>query len=162
MNCHDATRLISAERDSALGPVERGELEAHIAHCPACQAWRASLAETMAVYRGQVASLPAEQIEAECRAIEARLGTARPAARRPLATVTWIGLPLAAAAAMAVVWLAGVRPFAGPPQYASVDFVEVADKTASPMVYLDTESGVLVVWAVSDQADDPPAVPTHT
>jgi hypothetical protein len=71
------------------------------------------------------------------------------------AWAAWTGLPLAAAAALALVfWAPDDAPTAtgedatfaeAAPAYA--EFVEASDNAASTVVYVDQESGWLIVWA---------------
>lgn len=86
----------------------------------------------------------------EWRLLQARLDA--PRRRRSLAPVTWIGVPLAAAAAIALAFFV-TRPaplaLAGR-EVASVDYVDVAGRDATPVVYMDKDSGMLVVWAVDN------------
>jgi hypothetical protein len=58
--------------------------------------------------------------------------------------VFWLGLPLAAAAAVAFVFL---NPQTSAPETARAEFVETGETAGSTMVYVDKESGWLVVWA---------------
>ena len=103
----------------------------------------------MDTLRAESARLSVPDADEEWRLLQARLAAPR---RRRLAPVTWIGLPLAAAAAVAVAFIL-TRPtpstLAGA-SFASVDYVEVAGRDATPVVYVDNDSGMLVVWAVDN------------
>lgn len=126
-----------------------------MAECAACQRWQVELARAMDAVRADAAAVPLPDVEAEWRRLQDRLAAPR---RRRLAPITWIGLPLAAAAAIALAFFV-TRP--GPAGFASggiasVDYVEVAGRDATPVVYLDNDSGMLVVWAV-DNGGDPKA-----
>jgi hypothetical protein len=98
---HEGERL-SAYLDGELPPVERAEVEAHLAACPACTALLADLAAVDAA----AASLPAEAPEGYFDAfpsrVAARLGVASksPARARRLPAWTWAA---AAALLLAVV-----------------------------------------------------------
>jgi Putative zinc-finger len=173
MTCRDIESLILAERDDALTPTERAALSDHVAACPACQQLRTQLATSLEAYRAGVASVPVPDVDEAWRDLSARLHEpAKPAKKRPLAPVIWFGAPLvAAAAAVAFVFLVNSSPqpvakvpmavaavTAAPPPppssapydpsiIAGADYVEAGDPNASTMVYVDKESGWLVVWA---------------
>jgi hypothetical protein len=189
MNCREITSLILAERDGALTPTERAALSDHLAACPACRELRTQLATSLEAYRAGVASVQVPDVDAAWRDLQAEIhAPARRAKKRPLAPVIWFGAPLvAAAAALAMVFLVGGSPFARPvaqetarmevatanplpppppppasaPAFvppplstpydpsiiAGADYVEAGDPNASTMVYVDKESGWLVVWA---------------
>ena len=168
MNCRDVPPLLSAERDGPLDAAVRAALEQHVAACPSCRNTRAALAEAAEAWRSGTDHTPTPDPAGEWRTLRARIrstGTEnnRPAPR-PLAA--WLlaagALPFAAAA----VWLAilvlkpavpapaksapAVVALAAPAP-ARADYVETpAD--SSPVVYLDQESGWLIVWAESTAA----------
>jgi anti-sigma factor RsiW len=169
MNCRDVTPLLSAERDGPLDAAARETLERHVAACPACRGLRADLAEAAEVWRAGTALATTPDPAGEWRTLRGRLhsaGETNPAAGRRLPSwlLTAGALPLAAAA----VWLAmlALDPASttkvGPPSpvvafaksaqapSARADYVETPADT-TPVVYLDQESGWLIVWA------EPPA-----
>lgn len=159
MNCHDIESLILAERDGALTKDQLAALSDHVAACPGCRKLRADLASALASYKAGVSSVATPDADEAWRALQSRLH--QPARKRPLAPVIWFGTPLAAAAAVAFAFIVSrpptPAPAAGlaltpPPLYdpsviAGADFVEAGDPNASTMVYVDKESGWLVVWA---------------
>ncbi|MBA3850326.1 MAG: hypothetical protein C0502_10095 [Opitutus sp.] len=153
MNCRQATPLLSAARDGALSPEQRAGLARHVAECAACRQLQAEFAAAMAALRTDAARAAVPDADEEWRLLRARLSAPAKRTRR-LAPVAWFTLPLAAAAALALVFFAG-RPAA--PELdgvglAQADFVEVADPSATPIVYTDRESGVLVIWAANNSA----------
>jgi predicted anti-sigma-YlaC factor YlaD len=157
MNCRDAEKLIFAEHDGALTIEERAVLARHVAECASCRRMQSALTTATAVLRSAAAGVTVPDAEREWQRLQARLATpaSRRTAARRLAPVAWIGLPLAAAAALTVAYLGGRSPTGGGggPTDAAVaraEFVEVKDASASPLVYVDKESGWLVVWAVPD------------
>jgi anti-sigma factor RsiW len=179
MNCRDSESLILAERDGALTKAQDAALSGHVAACPSCQRLRADLATALAAFKADIAAVPAPDADAAWRDLQARLHeTARPAKKRPLAPVIWFGGPLAAAAAaLALMFFSGRTPPASIPpppppppavataapvrdanadailaEVARAEYVEAGDVNASTMVYVDKESGWLVVWATD--ADD--------
>ena len=83
--------------------------------------------------------------------MQARLVAPTKRRKRTLALVLWLSAPLAAAAAIMFAFLS-VKPT--PPArleapVTHVDYVVTGDPTASTMVYVDEDSGWLVVWAES-------------
>lgn len=160
MNCRAAELLLQAERDDGLTSSQHAELERHAASCPACRQLRADLAEAMSTVRSEAAKVRVPDAGEEWRVLQNKLHAVRsiPAKRRPLAPVIWFSAPLAAAAALALAYFnlrppsrqtENTTPLTDP---ARADFVEVADTKASTMVYVDKDSGWLVVWAVDEAA----------
>jgi anti-sigma factor RsiW len=160
MNCREAESLLLAERDGGLSAPQRADLAQHVTSCPACRQLRADLTVAMSAVRSEAARVRVPDIEQEWQSLRTKLRATRgaPAKRRPLAPVIWFGAPLAAAAALALGYFS-LRP---PPRQVEIappladlaraDFVEVADADASTMVYVDKDSGWLVVWAVDEAA----------
>jgi anti-sigma factor RsiW len=167
MNCRDNESLILAERDGALTKTQLAALSDHVATCPACRQLRTNLATALNTYKANTAAVAVPDAHAAWRDLQSRLS--QPARKRRLAPVIWFGASLAAAAAVAVA-LFFPRPsssptpsvdlvIAPPPQslhdpsfIAGADFVEAGDPNASTLVYVDKESGWLVVWATDPEA----------
>lgn len=154
MNCRNAQDLLLAERDGVLTGEQRAALDAHVAACPACQRQRTAVGEAMEAVRAEWASAPLPDRDEAWQDLRVRLHP--PAARKTRrrgAPLLWLGAPLAAAIALLL-----FRPVPPPvtavvaetPTTASADYVELSDARATPMVYVDDDSGWLVVWAVSD------------
>jgi anti-sigma factor RsiW len=162
MNCRDNESLILAERDGILTKEQLAVLSDHVAVCPACRRFRANLATALDAYKTGLSSVPAPEVDEAWRDLQDRLH--KPAKKRPLAPVIWFGTPLAAAAALAIAFFSmnptpatvavpkiAVIPPPPPPLHdpsviAGADFVEAGDPNASTLVYVDKESGWLVVW----------------
>jgi anti-sigma factor RsiW len=170
MNCRDVTPLLSAERDGPLDAVARQALERHVAACPACRHLRATLSEAADVWRDNTARAATPDPAGEWRTLRAQLHAAkndapRAALRRLPSWLLTVGaLPAAAAA----VWLAMLaldphtpptvlsstptvalaKPAPTTPSPAGADYVDTPADT-TPVVYLDQESGWLIVWAES-------------
>ena len=159
MNCRDTEPLLLAENDGVLTNEQHAALGQHVAACPACQQLRARLAEATDAFRTSAATVPVPDVDAEWRTLQAQLATTknRPEKKRPLAPVIWFGTPLlAAAAAIAFAFLGGqpepvkiTAPVVA--EAAQADFVEAGSADASTMVYVDKESGWLVVWAADSE-----------
>jgi anti-sigma factor RsiW len=162
MNCHRAEPLIFAERDRALAADERAILDAHLAACPACRQMRQRLADAADAWRQETAAAPVPDDALVWQAIRRRIRSPttvdRTARRAWRPATTWIGLPLAAAAALAVVVVTSDRFRASSPPHlaspvAQAEYVEAGDAAASTLVYLDQESGWLIVWAAPPGAN---------
>lgn len=159
MNCRDIEPLLLAERDGMLTTRQHAELAAHVAGCPACRQARLNYGDAVTFLKTDAANVAVPDADQEWRKLRAQLRGegARPAKKHPLAPVIWFSAPFAAAAAIAIAFLAqDPRPQTPDPaalaaEAARADFVEAGDKNASTMVYVDKDSGWLVVWAtVSD------------
>jgi anti-sigma factor RsiW len=156
MNCRDIKPLLYAERDGALISDQRAALDQHVAACPACQQAREAIARAMDTFRAGAVSGTVPDADEEWQRLRPQL-SARPHKSRTkikLAPVIWIGGSLAAAAAVVFAFV-GLRPpaktsatpIAPPPEVAQAEYVEPGDAKASTMVYVDKDSGWLVVWA---------------
>lgn len=169
MNCRDVTPLLSAERDGPLDAAAREALERHVAACPACRLIRADLAEAAETWRDNTARAATPDPAGEWHTLRAQLhaGKDGPAAHpAPLRRLpAWLLTAGALPAAAAAVWLAmlaldphatsTVHPSLSPvalakpaPAPARADYVDTPADT-TPVVYLDQESGWLIVWAES-------------
>ncbi len=168
MNCRAASPLLYAERDGVLTPAQHAELGRHCASCLDCQQLRADLAAGAAVWRAQVANVAVPPADAEWRKVQSMIHAPGAKRKRKLAPVIWLSAPLAAAAAIAFAFFvsptqppAGSPPAPPPPPLATevaatdvahADYVEAGDSNASTMVYVDKDSGWLVVWAADAEA----------
>ena len=150
MNCHDAETLLLAGRDRAPDATQRAALAAHVAGCAHCRQLQAGLDRTAAALVHEAAAVRVPDADAEWLRLRRRLRS-QPTGPA-FAPVLRFAAPLAAAAAIAVALLVVKpdHPAAAPATDAAAraDYVEVADTDSTPMVYLDKESGWLVVWAV--------------
>jgi hypothetical protein len=160
MNCREIESVLLSERDGVLTAEQHAALAQHVATCPACQQLRAGLAGVTAAFQADVASVEVPDVGREWQTLFPKLGarTAATRGKRPLAQLIWLGAPLAAAAALALAYL-GRPPTAKPPaapapapEAAEAEFVEAGDAKASTMVFVDKESGWLVVWAADTDA----------
>lgn len=173
MNCRDNESLILAERDGALTKAQLAALSDHVAACPSCRKLRTDLSRALDAYKTDVATVAAPDADEAWRELQTRL--TKPTKQKPLAPVIWFATPLAAAAAIAFAFFV-TRPappspvsmptpsaelvIAPPPPplhdpsvIAGADFVEAGDPNASTLVYVDKESGWLVVWATDVSTD---------
>ncbi|MDI1250560.1 MAG: zf-HC2 domain-containing protein [Lacunisphaera sp.] len=156
MNCRDTEPLLLAERDGVLTSEQHAALAGHVAACPACRQFRAALTEATLFLKTDAANVAVPDADLAWRELRAQLQLPgekdRPAKKRRLAPVIWFGSTLAAAAALTFVFLSR-QPRPMPTVIldndvvAEAEFVEAGDINASMMVYVDKESGWLVVWA---------------
>ncbi|MCM2275530.1 MAG: zf-HC2 domain-containing protein [Candidatus Didemnitutus sp.] len=160
MNCRHVEPLLLSARDGTLTAEQRAGIERHLAECAPCRQLQADLNASLAALRAEIAGVTLPDVDAEWRQLQGRLREARPtpARRRRSAPLLWFATPLAAAAAIALAFVLA-RPFpvtepsgvAIEPSplanLAHADYVEVALGEATPIVYVDQESGWLVVWA---------------
>jgi anti-sigma factor RsiW len=162
MNCRDIEPLLLAERDGVLTSKQHAELAAHVAGCPACRRARLDYGDAVTFLKTDAANVAVPNVDEEWRAIRAQLhgAVAKPAKKRPLAPVIWFSAPLAAAAALAFAFFVTRSPVTQAPsltpqvssaEVARADFVEAGDANASTMVYVDKDSGWLVVWATDGE-----------
>ena len=156
MNCRDIEPLLLSERDGVLTEAQHATLERHVAACPSCLQLRNDLAAALAAFQTDAASVGVPDVEAEWRTLRAKLhgDAATPNEKRPRAPLLWFTVPLAAAAALAVAYF-GLLPKPSEPvvpanEIAQAEFVEAGDLNASTMVYVDKDSGWLVVWATNN------------
>lgn len=157
MNCREAENLLLAERDGVLTPAQHAALGGHIATCAACRTLQADLAEAMETLRADATGVPVPDADEEWRLLQVEM-RARQQHRSAAgnSVVKWFGAPLAAAAALALAFYAGRATALRPadeiilPVEARAEFVELADASATPIVFRDEESGWLVVWAESN------------
>lgn len=158
MNCRSAQRLLSAERDGALATHEHADLAAHLAQCAGCRQARAVVAGAVESWRKKVAAIEVPDAERAWQDIRREIRTTQPEKSRGAWGFPRWTLPLGAAAALALAAVVSlnrnssdldpVRTIARA-QSAQAHFVEVPTD-ASSVVYVDGESGWLVVWAVDD------------
>jgi len=162
MNCRDIEGLLSAERDGALTSGQRGVLESHLARCPACAEFRATLSRAMEAVRIEATSVSVPDVDDEWQKVRANLNRRATGSRerRSFKPLLWIATPLAAAAMLAFTFIHS-SPTIDPTgeslttvaEAAQAEYVEPGDAKASTIVYVDKDSGWLVVWATDPGAD---------
>jgi anti-sigma factor RsiW len=162
-SCRDYAALILAEPDGILSADERAQLAGHLATCAACRDRRAALQEAREKFRARADRVAVPDAAEAWRKLQPLLRAHDSRPRRRLAPLVWFGVPLAAAAAVAFAWLGGRNGVGTPAAPASpsapaavetarADYVEAGDAGATTMVYVDKESGWLVVWATDAEA----------
>ena len=151
MNCSSAQRLLSAERDGAPASPERAGLAAHVAGCAECRRIQAEWVKTQANLNVAATRVVVPDEERAWQEIHREIRATRPTAARAWWNLgRWV-LPLGAAAALAAVaWIGpSWTDENGSQAGARAEFVEVAGD-ASSVVYVDDQSGWLVVWAAAE------------
>jgi len=153
MNCRDIEPLLLAERDGVLTSEQHATLAGHVAVCSDCRQFRAALTEATLFLKTDTANVPVPDVDQAWRELRPQLAgeKARPAKKRPLAPVIWFGSTLAAAAALTFAFLSRQpqpMPTVIPDNdvVAEAEFVEAGDLNAATLIYVDKESGWLVVW----------------
>lgn len=171
MNCRVSESLLLAERDGRLNDSQRAALSAHVATCPACARYRARLTAALEDYHHALHTVAVPDADEAWHELQTRIHA--PAGRRRAPVIRFVApvIALAAAAALAVALfvkrpaetapppapeIAEIRapaiPLHDPSFIAGADFVEAGDPDASVMVFVDQESGWLVVWAAEVDA----------
>lgn len=149
MNCREAEHQIFAERDGALDETRRAALATHLAQCPGCQRMRENLATALDALRthSQQVRVPDAELEWQKlrREIRGSAGSKSAMAEKRRSPLAWLGLPLAAAAAIAITL--SLRPVSDPA--ASGEQARTIAKAEAPstVVFVDDQSGYLFVWA---------------
>lgn len=149
MKCAEIEPLLLAGSRDELSATQRNILATHLASCVACQENQAAFATLIESWQRDATQVAVPEATVAWNDLcSRRQEPSRPPARRS-ARVIWLGLPLAAAAVFAFILLPPqlARPVAA--EIAHAEFVEAGDAGAAPLVYVDKESGWLVVWASS-------------
>lgn len=163
MNCREAQSQLFAERDGALDNNQRAALDGHLAQCDDCRRTRENLTAVFIAWQVKSNRAPLPNIEREWHAVRRRIrgGVEAGATRgthQPRNLFAWIGVPLGAAAAVALAFFVSPQltstspaPARGSGQIAQANSVDVPGNNAATMVFVDDKSGWLFVWA-SDAA----------
>jgi len=180
VNCRQAQDELLAARDTSHGAAGSGALTAHVQGCSDCQAIQQQRIAATAAWQETEANVTIPDAQQEWHAVQRRLRQDESTDR---ATAWWrrtlpYTAPLAAAAVALVIWTGRETPssnvivapeptseiaqidddpwaeFADHFAYAAnVEYVETDNEDATPFVYVDDESGWLIVWA-SEPSDE--------
>lgn len=151
MNCREAQDQFFAERDGALPRPGSASLDAHLVHCHGCQQLRSAYVAGVAHWRAEVASVAVPDAVLAWQDVRRVLRNTRTVRTPAFGWLTWLGAPIAAAAALTVAifvnpdWRA--RFGVDAPIVARAEYVEVPSANATTMVFVDDKSGWLVVFA---------------
>lgn len=156
--CREIEPLLLSEPDGTLDATGLTQLEAHAAECPDCRRQRALLSAAAASLRQTAAAVSVPSAREEWLTLRDRLRAERgdrPATGKTAARpwLYWGVRTAALGAAAAIACIAYLRqPLPAPAPAGSAlaraEFVR-ADNAASTLVYVDQESGWLIVWADS-------------
>lgn len=161
MNCREAQDQIFAERDGEPNSTRLPALEGHVAHCADCRRIRADLAAVFTMWRSDADNVVVPDATREWHAVRRRIrgGVESGAERNSLprrSLLSWITVPLGAAAALAVALLVSSPPSESravrSPQVATAELIDVPGNNASTMVFVDDKSGWLIVLASDGKA----------
>ncbi|MBE36899.1 MAG: hypothetical protein CMI16_15320 [Opitutaceae bacterium] len=156
MNCQTAQDELLRVADDGLAATQQTALKAHVESCATCQQYAESLNSLSELLQHDAKSVSVPDADQMWRDISARLNTAekQQSKSRTIAPIIWLTAPLAAAAALAFTFIPHQSDETAPAiagnNIVQVDYVEIEDPDSTAMVYVDKESGWLVVWA-----DDP-------
>jgi hypothetical protein len=153
MDCRLARQQLAASPDTPSADAPATALAQHLAGCSVCRQVATHLETLLHDWRAETAAAPAPSWAAHWGAVRAQISGAPRAnsSRRP----AWLfpvgaALPIGAMAAWALLaWRTPIAAPAAGPQVAAADFIETADGS-TPLVYVDQESGWLIVWAAGE------------
>jgi len=156
MNCHTAQDQLLRAADGGLAATQQTALNAHVESCATCQHYAESLNSLPKLLRHDAESVPVPDADQMWSDVSSRLNAPemQKSKSRKIAPIIWLTAPLAAAAALLFAFLPQQNDEAAPAiagaNIVQVDYVEIEDPDSTAMIYVDKESGWLVVWA-----DDP-------
>lgn len=148
MKCTECERLILGECGIPPSPDQQAAIASHVAGCATCRQLQDDLAAVLNVWKTETARIEIPNATAAWHQIRPALRQSSLRPRRRLAPLFWISAPLAAAAALAfVIYQPAAPAMSETPGLVRAEFLAAGSATASTMVYVDKESGWLVVWA---------------
>jgi hypothetical protein len=148
MQCTECEHLMLGKGGVPPSPGQAADYAAHLADCAACRRLHADLAAVFKTWKSDTEQIAVPDAVAAWRQLRPALQSPPARVRHRLAPLFWIGAPLAAAAALALVIYRPALPSASEAAMpVRAEFVEAGNPSASTMVYVDKTSGWLVVWA---------------
>ncbi len=156
MNCSTAQDQLLRAADGGLTAAQQTALNAHVETCASCRQYAESIDALPELLLQEMESVPVPDADEMWNDLSSKLGVPdeQPAKSRQIAPIIWLAAPLAAAAALLFAFLPQqnfeTTPASKGNTIVQVDYVEIEDPDSTAMVYVDKESGWLVVWA-----DDP-------
>jgi anti-sigma factor RsiW len=160
MTCRNAERQALSARDGRLDEAGRAALAAHLAQCEPCRRMSENYAIAIEAWRQSEGRTTAPDPDREWQSIRCRMRVEE--ADNParglhawLPRLPWLAVPLAAAAAAAF-FLQPSQPhpsIARAPENLAQGESAVEPTPASTVVYVDENSGWLVVWATEPPRD---------
>ena len=179
MNCQDAESQIFAARDAPLGAADAASLEQHLAECPHCRRVSEGLTAAADAWQQAEQKIAVPDAQQEWHAVRRRIRNGPTTESAKDGLPSWprllrFALPLAGACAIAISLSTRLaEPVAAPLEssvaqadwsyfddhftlYAQAEYVETENEYISPFVYVDEESGWLIVWA--SDVDETPSI----
>lgn len=156
MNCHSAQDQLLRAADGGLSAQQKNALTAHIESCAECGHFAESLDTIPSLLHRESESVPVPNAHDLWSEISSQLNSPEEQTNKPrkIAPIIWITAPIAAAATLLLAFLPlrqnDIVPVTTENNIVQVNYVEIEDPDSTAMVYVDKESGWLVVWA-----DDP-------
>ena len=175
MNCRDAETKILASRDAPLGAADEAILAQHLQECPQCQVLSEQLAAAVDSWRETDAQVETPNPTTEWHTVRRRIRSGETQTTTDGGLPSWsrllrVALPMAATFAIAInFWPVPTSPDSplesqllahsegGWDEFhdhftyeARAEYVETEDEEISPFVFVDEESGWLIVWASED------------
>ncbi len=152
--CNEIERLLLSEPDGALTATELAELEAHVSGCEACRRQRNLLSTLLSSLKKSQEAVPNPSSREEWMTLRNRIRGERGAERKTNGwSSPWLrwGIPaLSLGAAAAVAFILYLRAPSPTPfsraTIARAEYVQ-SENAESTLVYVDQESGWLIVWA---------------
>ncbi|HRE81024.1 MAG TPA: zf-HC2 domain-containing protein [Opitutaceae bacterium] len=161
-SCQHITSLLIAGPDRRLTPAEQAEIEGHVVQCAACRQQRALLAAIPASLQTVTQAVSTPNPQQEWMRLRSQLPKqSREGKSQRRKTPFWLqwSFPIGAAATAVVVALVTHLRYSDrvsterlAATVARADYVQ-AENADSTLVYVDQESGWLIVWADSSSKD---------
>jgi len=164
MNCKTAQKWISLKHDGELSPRRQTILEAHLAQCPACReaeaAYKALSCEftEMDIPQAQTPEAAWADVRRRIRAESEQPAEAAEGAVWG-GRLAWAAMTIAVLGVCAFVWML-MKPLPQGPAVAAaepatqVEWVETDLRGATPMVFEDAETGLVVIWVVEANGEE--------
>lgn len=152
MNCREVQDRICSAPDAAPDSSDGAALESHVAHCAACRRVRDDLAAALGHWRNEMTKTSVPDADREWLAVRRQIRGGGDATQSTGRWFRWLGLPLVAGAAAALVMISPSTPpavgIASPiGDLVRAENIEAPGNGASTMVFVDDKSGWLIVWA---------------
>jgi anti-sigma factor RsiW len=156
MNCREAEELMFAASDGALDENRRSGLGRHMAACEPCRLLQARLEEAAVAWRLSDAQVAVPDAAKAWYDVRRRIRNGETGANARVSSWRlWVGIPAASLAALALVAAVALRwtdahgtTAKSIGETARAEYVEMENPGTSPVVFVDEETGWLVVWSV--------------
>ncbi len=162
MNCKQTKKWLSLAMDNELSAQKCERMEQHLAHCPECRALKEQWMSYGNILR-QPANTPLNTDVLRADVLR-EIRTSRPDKEKLVIPGLLHSRPVYAFAMVAIVSvmiMAGLRMFSGRVQTVKiaernteVEWVETDIPGATAMVYEDEETGLTVIWVITEEDDE--------